>query len=97
MEPDMDGSEEKRRAKRYLTSCIVELDSGTGVTRNLSTTGVYFTTDKAVEPGLMLRCFILMQKAGGNITRLRCEGRVVRAAKSADGWEVGLHFTTFDW
>ncbi|MCK9396961.1 MAG: PilZ domain-containing protein [Methylobacter sp.] len=93
----MNGDKENRQAKRYPTSCIVELDSGTGVTRNLSTTGVCFTTDKAFEQGLMLRCFILMQRTGSNITRLRCEGRVVRADKSADGWEVGLHFTTFDW
>lgn len=93
----MIGGKENRQAKRYPTFCIVELDSGTGVTRNLSTIGVCFTTDKAIEPGLMLRCFILMQKTGKNITRLRCEGRVVRADQSADGWEIGLHFTTFDW
>lgn len=93
----MIGSKENRQATRYPTSYIVELDSGTGVTRNLSTAGVSFTTDNAIEPGLMLRCFILKQRTGSNITRLRCEGRVVRADKFADGWEVGLHFTTFDW
>ncbi|WP_333877602.1 PilZ domain-containing protein [Methylobacter sp.] len=93
----MNNNKENRSAGRYPTFCTVELDSGTGVTRNLSTTGVCFTTDNAIEPNLMLRCFILMQKMGRNITRLRCEGRVVRANKSADGWEVAISFTTLEW
>ncbi len=93
----MNDAKEKRLAGRYPTSCLVELDSGTGVTRNLSTTGVCFTTDTAIEPNLMLRCFIPMEKPGRNLTRLRCEGRVVRADKSEDGWDVAINFTTLEW
>ncbi|TRW90723.1 PilZ domain-containing protein [Candidatus Methylobacter oryzae] len=95
MEQDM--SREKRLTGRYPTFCTVELDSGTGLTRNLSTTGVCFTTDQPIERDNMLRCFIPMQKKGRNLTRLRCEGRVVRVQESEDGWEIGLHFTTFEW
>lgn len=93
----MKPSKENRLAGRYPTFCTIELDSGTGVTRNLSTTGVCFTTDNAIEPNLILRCFILMQKMGGNIIRVRCEGRVVRADKSGNGWEVAINFTTLEW
>ncbi len=93
----MKRSKENRLAGRYPTFCNVELDSGTGVTRDLSTRGVCFTTDNAIEPNSMLRCFIPMQKMGRNTTRLRCEGRVVRAEKSADGWEVAINFTTLEW
>ena len=96
----MNDSREKHLAGRFPTFCTVELDSGTGITRNLSTTGVYFTTDKALEPDLMLRCFIPLKKEiGRNMTRLRCEGRVVRSDKSenGDGWEVGLKFTLLEW
>lgn len=96
-EQDMSDAKENRRARRYPTYCTVELDSGTGITRNLSTTGVFFTTVQPIEPDLMLRCFIPMQKPGRNMTRLRCEGRVVRADKSVEGWEVAVHFTTFEW
>jgi len=88
---------ENRLAGRYPTFCNVELDSGTGLTRNLSTLGVCFTTHSEIEPDSMLRCFILMQKKDKNTTRIRCEGRVVRANKSADGWEVAIHFTTLEW
>lgn len=98
MEQAMNNAREKRLAGRYPTFCTVELDAGTGVTRNLSTTGVCFTTDKALEPDIMLRCFIPMQKkTGKNITRLRCEGRVIRSDKSEEGWEVGLQFTSLEW
>lgn len=93
----MNPTKENRLAGRYPVSCTVELDSGTGITRNLSTTGVCFITDQAIEPNLMLRCFIPMQRAGRNMTRLRCEGWVVRADKSADGWEIAVNFTTLEW
>lgn len=93
----MSDSKENRSAGRYPTFCTVELDSGTGVTRNLSTTGVCFTTDKAIEPDQMVRCFIPMNRTGRNMTRLRCEGRVVRTDKSEEGWEVAVNFTTLEW
>lgn len=93
----MNNIKENRLAGRYPTFCTVELDTGTGVTRNLSTTGVCFTTDKIIEPNLMLRFFISMQKKGRNMIRLRCEGRVVRAHKFANGCEVAIQFTTFEW
>jgi hypothetical protein len=88
---------EKRSAGRFPTFCTVDLDPGTGVTRNLSTTGVCFTTDKAIEPDLMLRCFIPMEKPGRNTLRLRCEGRVVRADRCPEGWDVAINFTTLEW
>jgi hypothetical protein len=97
MEQDINHSKENRSAGRYPTFCTVELDSGTGVTRNLSTMGVCFITDNAIEPDSMLRCFILMQKMGKKVTRLRCEGRVVRINKFADGWEVAINLTTLEW
>lgn len=97
MERNMKHNKENRSAGRYPTFCTVELDSGTGMTRDLSTMGVLFTTDNAIEPDSMLRCFIPMQKAGRKTTRLRCEGRVVRVNKFTDGWEVAISFTTLEW
>jgi hypothetical protein len=102
MEQDMNKNQKNRLAGRFPTFCVVEFDSstglsGTGETRNLSTNGVCFTTDVAIEPGVMLRCIIPMQKAGRNMTRLRCEGPVVRANKIEDGWEIAVNFTTFQW
>ncbi len=88
---------EKRRAGRFPTYCTIELDPGMGMTRNLSTTGVSFIVDKPIEPNVMLRCFIIMQKKGRNMPRLRCEGRVVRSDKSTEGWEIAITFTRFEW
>lgn len=88
---------EKRSASRFPTFCTVELESGTGITRNLSTTGVCFTTDQPIDPDLMVRCFIPMQRPGRNTVRLRCEGKVVRVNKSEDGWDVAINFTSFEW
>jgi hypothetical protein len=95
----MNNTKEKRLTRRFPTSCTVEFDAGTGagITNDLGTSGVCFTTDKAITPDLMLRCFIPMQKQGRNLTRLRCEGRVVRADKSSEGWKVAVNFTTLEW
>jgi hypothetical protein len=97
MKQELNQSKENRLAGRYPTFCPIELDSGTGRTHDLSTMGVRFTTDNEIEPDSMLRCFILMQKLGTKITRMRCEGRVVRVNKSSDGWEVAVNFTTLEW
>lgn len=88
---------ESRLAGRYPTFCAVELDSGTGMTRNLSTLGVCFTTASEIEQDSMLRCFILMQKKNRKMIRIRCEGKVVRTKRAADGWEVAIRFTTLEW
>ena len=97
MKHAMDFFKDNRLARRYPTFCTVDLEPGTGVTHNLSTTGVCFTTDKTIELGLVLRCFIIMQKVGGNSRRLRCEGRVIRVEKSAKGWKIAVNFTTLEW
>lgn len=87
----------KRQANRYPTACSIEFDSGKGLTRNLSTKGVCFTTHQAIAPDVMVRCFITMQRPNRKLTRLRCEGRVVRTTKCTDGWEVAVHFSTLEW
>jgi len=93
----MNPSKENRLAGRFPTYCVVEFDSGIGLTHNLSTTGVCFTTEEVFDVGSQLRCFILMQKKGGNTRRIRCEGKVVRAEKKENGWEVAINFTTLEW
>lgn len=93
----MSPTKENRIAGRYPTFCVIELESGIGVTHNLSTTGVCFTTDEAFEVGSKLRCFILMKKKDGNTRRIRCEGQVVRTEKKANGWEIAINFSTLEW
>ncbi|MDP3878637.1 MAG: PilZ domain-containing protein [Methylobacter sp.] len=93
----MPENKEQRSAMRFSTHCTVELEEGTGVTRNLSTAGFCFTTAEAIPLNSMLRCVILMPKKQGQIIRLRCEGQVVRCNQTESGWDIGVSFTSFEW
>lgn len=97
IEQELHYCKENRLAGRYPTFCAIELDSGTGMARNLSTLGVCFTTASEIEQDSMLRCFILMQKKNKKMIRIRCEGKVVRTKRAIDGWEVAIQFTTLTW
>ena len=93
----MPKNKEKRSARRFSTHCTVELEEGAGVTRDLSTAGFCFTTDKEIPINSMLRCVILMPKKKEQIIRLRCEGQVVRVTETENGWDIGVSFTSFQW
>lgn len=93
----MPENQKKRSAMRFSTLCTVELEDGTGITSDLSTSGFCFTTEVEIQLSSMLRCVILMPKKDGKIIRLRCEGQVVRVNKIATGWNVAVSFTSFEW
>lgn len=90
-------NKEKRSAMRFSTLCTVELEEGTGLTRDLSTTGFCFTAEASIPIDSMLRCVILMPNKKGQIIRLRCEGQVVRVQPIDNAWDIGVSFTSFEW
>ncbi len=93
----MDSLRDKRIAERFETACRVELEEGMiGYTRDLSTTGVYFLTDTPVEQGLLIKFCVLMQRLGNIVSRISCEGLVVRTQKDDDMWGVAVTLTNFD-
>jgi hypothetical protein len=88
-EPQGEKRREKRSAFRYPVSVPVELEHGTGITRNLSVSGVYFETDHPVHPDAPFR-FALVLVNG----RLNCEGRIVRVEGREGKLGVAAAITT---
>lgn len=86
---------EQRNAERFAIAYEVQLEDGNGVTRDLSSTGVYFTTSNYLEVGYVLQFYILLQKIGKSINRLRCEGQVIRTDESSQEWGIAVHLLTF--
>ena len=70
--------EEKRQGRRIHAALPVYLKSATGVTRDVSTSGVYFLTEGAwFSPGESIYFSVELSRPGGK-TMLKCRGDVVR-------------------
>jgi hypothetical protein len=71
----------------------VELANGTGVTRDLSTTGVYFVCDQPVQVGARLSLTILLDDNLADMpVRMDCAGTVVRIDRVGPRIGVAMKF-----
>ena len=68
----------KRREVRMSARRLVQLDHGTGVTRNISTSGVFFVTDVDYVPGNKINFAIELEGFRGGKLMLRSWGKIVR-------------------
>lgn len=79
---------EQRKSRRFdLKLPLQLLHNGSrdllesGETRNLSSSGVLFSTSAHLDPGDTVEYLITLPSSGGNTqVRLRCKGKVVRRA-----------------
>ena len=78
----------RRRGERYKLSLPVQLNDGTGMTRDISTSGIFFETDSAHSIGDTIRLFLNFKHE-----TLQCEAQVVWVERKpslkledADAW-----------
>ena len=64
---------ERRRGERYRLSLPVQLNHGTGITCDISTSGIFFETESAYAIGNTIRLFLNFEHE-----TLQCEAIVVR-------------------
>lgn len=80
---------EKRWATRHRGALPVELEGGKGVTRDYSSSGIFFETDKSFTPGQSIEFTIVLAHVDpGRPVRLKCRGEIVRIEKS--GEKIGV-------
>ena len=70
-------SEERRKARRIPVEMRIELESGSGLTRDISGLGVLFSLDSRLEVGDEID-FTLKVPIGASV---KCRGRVVRVVE----------------
>jgi len=83
---------EQRKSRRFDLRLPLELLRHgsqqlleSGETRNLSSSGVLFSTGARLEPGDIVEYVITLPASASNIeVRLRCKGKVVRRAADTD-------------
>ena len=70
---------ERRESKRHQIQVPVHFGHGVGTSRDISFTGIYFTTDKQLESGKPLKlAFELEYAIPGKSLQLDCQGHVLR-------------------
>ena len=79
---------DKRREERMSVRRPVQLGRRTGITRNISTSGVFFEIDVDYAPGSEINFSIELGGPGEQTLLLRCRGRIVRIEHGPD--KVGV-------
>jgi hypothetical protein len=83
---------EKRRVPRQQVKLPVELEGAKGITRDFSSSGIFFETDKSFTPGQPVKFTIVLEYVDlkGPI-RMKCRGEILRVEKS--GQKIGVAAT----
>ena len=90
------GPVERRQVSRFPIRLPVELERGAGITRNISTSGVFFETDQVFSAGALIRLTLHLEPTWTDIpTCLHCLGQVVRAEQHEEKMAVAVAFTSY--
>ncbi len=95
---------EQRRTKRFELELPLSITrSGTartalpGVTKNISSTGVLFTSGSGPDPGGSIEYVITLNHEGSHPVRIRCVGKIVRAnGPKNGGYEVAATLERYE-
>ena len=79
---------EQRRTRRFqlqlplsVTRAGAERVTLAGLTRNISSTGVLFTSEREPDLGGPIEYVITLNQLAGHVVNLRCVGKVVRSER----------------
>lgn len=80
---------DQRQAQRYKVKMPVDFESGQGITRDFSASGIFFETDKSFSVGQNIEFNILMDHIDSSgPVQVKCLGKIVRVEKS--GKKIGI-------
>lgn len=80
---------EQRINERFNLCCLVSFREGRGWSRDISTTGIYFSTKRALKESEMIQFTIHLNQE----PNVQCDGKVVRTEQRTDGYGVAVQFT----
>lgn len=84
--------DERRQAERFVAAMPVTVDGHPGTTRDLSSSGLSFDSDRPYMPGARI-AVVIDYLLDGHSYPLRCEAEVVRLQPTKDGYTVGARLT----
>ena len=87
---------DKRRATRHQGALPVELEGGKGITRNFSSSGIFFETDQPLTAGQPIEFSIMLEHVDpAHPVRLKCQGSIVRVEESGQKIGVATSITSY--
>lgn len=89
-------ADQRRKSERVISELPLSLEGGpSGITRNMSPSGVYFVVDGQPEESQEVRFTIdfASQPGSGSRLRLNCIGKVVRVEAAEGKWGVAVSIT----
>jgi Tfp pilus assembly protein PilZ len=84
------GFEERRIGERYKLALPMQLKNGTGITRDISTSGIFFETEGAYAIGDTIRLLLNFEPE-----TLQCEARVVRVEPRNGQFGIAVELTSY--
>ena len=85
----MQASFENRREERFALEVPVNLEAGSGLSRDISGSGIYFVTDQPLSPGETVKFSVKLDYIRpGKPIQLDCRGQVLRV--EATGEKIGV-------
>ena len=85
---------EKRREDRMAATRPVRMAHASGITRNISASGVFFETVGDYVPGNLIAFAIVLRGTGAENAWLACKGTIVRVEQRADALGVAVKITS---
>ena len=90
------GQSEKRNDPRYRGKILVELESGKGITRDFSVSGIFFETDRSFSPGQLIEFTLNLEHIDPErLVHLNCRGVIIRVEESGQTVGVAASINTF--
>lgn len=85
-----------RLEERFESVMPIELENGSGETRNVSASGIYFVTEVALVQGMPVSFTLRFKPASGGPFLLRGEARVVRLERLGGKFGVGAAISHYE-
>jgi hypothetical protein len=80
---------EKKRATRHHDATPIELKDGKGITRDFSSTGIFFETEKSFTQGQPVDFTLVLENVDPErLVRVKCRGEIIRVEES--GQKIGV-------
>jgi hypothetical protein len=87
---------ERRKATRFKGNLPVEFDKGKGVTRDFSTSGVYFVADQSFAPAEPIEFVMNLEHSGlAPLVRVRFVGEIVRVEPAGEKTGVAVAVSSY--
>jgi hypothetical protein len=87
---------EKRKEARYSGMLPVELESGKGITRDFSVSGIFFKTDRSFSLGQPIEFTLVLEYIDPKRpVRVKCLGEIVRVVESGPKIGVAATFCSY--